>query len=98
MRTQLDIDNERRWTAFSGKLLLIVYALMAVGYGYLTLLEMAGGNSSFFAHMIAAVVIFLCLMPGIFLWRYLRPRSKYAALYGLLVAATLCCIAPQLIR
>ena len=97
MRTQTDIENERRWVVFGAQSLLIVYALVAIGYGYRALLEIAGGDSSFLAHMIAAGVICICLTPGIVLWRCLRSNCKFAALYGLLVAATLCCVAPQLI-
>lgn len=96
MRTQTSIANNRRWSVIAAHSLLIVYALVAVGYGYQRVLEMADGDSTFLAHIIAAVVICLCLAPGIVLWKYRRSRSKYAALYGLLVSATLCCLAPQL--
>lgn len=98
MRTQTDIENERRWTIFGAQSLLIVYALLAIGYGYRTLLDRFAGDSLLVAHTIATVVICLCVTPGIFLWKYLRSRSKYAALYGLLVSATLCIVAPQLIK
>lgn len=98
MRTQTDIENERAWTGIAALALLVVYAMVAIAYGYQVLLEKAAGHGPVLAHLIATVVIGLCLMPGICLWKYLRPHSKYAALYGLLVAAAPCWIIPQLVR
>ena len=95
MRTQTDIENQRHWVGIATVALIITYAFVAIAYSYRTLVEMNGGDDSFFAHIFASAVILLCLLPGIFLWRHLRPHSKYSALYGLLVSATICCLIPS---
>ena len=94
MRTQTDIENQRRWVGFATVALLITYSFVAIAYGYNTLVDMAGGTNSFFAHAIASFVTSLCRLPGIVLWRHLRSSNKFAALYGLLTSATLCCLSP----
>jgi len=96
MQTQTDIENERRWVGIATLSLLIVYSLVTVAYGYSTLLEIVVEKGWPFAHLIAIFVIFLCLLPGVVLWKLLRPHSKYAAIYGLLVAA-ICSAIPHLL-
>ncbi len=98
MQTQTDIDNDRAWVGITALLLLIVCAMGAIAYGYHTMLEKVAGTGPLLSHLIAVTVIFLCLTPGVGLWQYLRPTSKYAALYGLLLAAAICWIVPLLVR
>ncbi len=97
MRTQLHTQNEKHWVKFATIAILIAYSLIAVAYGYYTLLEMVTKNGWPFAQLIALLMLLLCFIPGVLLWKFLRPRNKYAALYGLLVTAV-CCTSPYLLK
>lgn len=92
IRTQTNIANQRRWVGIATLSLLIAYSFVAIAYGYSILLKIITENGWPFAHLIAIVIIVVCLMPGVVLWKFLRPHSKYAALYGLLVAAACCTV------
>lgn len=91
MRTQNEIDNEQRWTQFAALCLLIAFCFGVIGYGYVAVLARLAGpatrDAEPLAHLIAAGATTVCVLPGIVLWRALRSRNKYAALYGLIVAA-----------
>ena len=49
MRTQLHTQNEKHWVKFATIAILIAYSLIAVAYGYYTLLEMVTKNGWPFA-------------------------------------------------
>lgn len=97
MRTQTSLENNRRWVVIGAQALFIAYSLVSVAYGYSMLLEIVTKNGWPFARPIAIFVISLCIMPGFVVWKVLRPRTKYAAIYGLLVAAIFCTI-PKLLE
>ena len=97
MRTQTELENERSWVGTATIALLIAYLLVAVAYGYYSLVEMVAKNGWPLANLIAIFMILACIMPGIILWKVLRPHSKYAAIFGLLLAAALCVI-PQILK
>lgn len=97
MRTQTSIQNNRAWVGITTQLMLIVCAMGVIAYGYHTMLATVADKGPVLSHVIAVATISLCLTPGVALWQYLRPTSKYAALYGLLVSAAACWVVPLLV-
>ena len=73
----------------------------AIAFGYFALymwaLERTGESAELLAHALATVLIGGCVAPGLLVWRNLRGRSRYAALYGLVVAAAVSIGAPMLL-
>ena len=56
-----------------------------------------GESAELLALALAAVMIGGCVAPGLLVWRKLRNRSRYPALYGLALAAAVSIGAPMLL-
>lgn len=97
IRTQTEIANQRRWVGIAALSVFIAYSLIVVAYGYYSMLEIFAKIGWPFAHLIAAFVILVCFIPGFVVWKVLRPHTKFAAVYGLLMAE-LFCAAPFLLK
>ncbi len=91
--------QEERDMVFGLLALSIVYCLIGIGAGYMGLVGWALGvvKIELLAHSVAGVVLMLCLAPGITVWRLMRPRSRYAALVGLVLGATASLVVPAML-
>jgi len=100
MRTMQEIENERYWTVFAALCLLMAMLLGAVAFGYFALymwaFERADGSMELLAHAFAVISTLFCMAPGLVVWRRLRGRTRYAALYGLALAAAVSICVPLL--
>ena len=101
MKTLQEIEHERLWTVFAVICLFMAMCFGAIAFGYFALymwiLERTGESAELLALALAAVLIGGCVAPGLLVWRKLRSRSRYAALYGLALAATVSIGAPMLL-
>ena len=101
MRTQYELENDRHWTVFSALCLFMAMLFGAIFYGYFAfymwIWEYTEGQAELLAHAFAVVAISVCLTPGLIVWRKLRGRGRYGALYGLMIAAAMSIAVPLLL-
>ena len=71
--------------------MLIVFCLGTLFACYASVLKLSqqNGLSPGVSQAVAIAACLLVVFPGGLLWRILRPRSKRAALYGLLLSSVL---------
>jgi hypothetical protein len=61
---------------------------------YIWALEQTENSITYLLYPLVAILIIGCLSPGLVVWKILRKRSRYAALYGLMVAAVVVIVVP----
>jgi len=89
--TQDDLELRRYWRGVAALCMLIVFCFGTLFACYASVLKLAGQNevSPLAAQVVAIATVLLVILPGGVLWKALRPRSKRAALYGLLLSSVL---------
>lgn len=91
IRTQDDLELRRYWRGVAALCGLIVFCFGTLFACYASVLKLAEQNelSPNASQVVAIAASLLVVFPGGVLWRVLRPRSKQAALYGLLLSSVL---------
>jgi len=98
MKTVNDIERERQGTVWGALCLFMMMLFGAIFFGSLSLyiwaLEHTKDSIVYLHYPLVAMLIFGCIFPGLVTWRKLRKRSRYAALYGLMIAAAVIIAVP----
>ena len=98
MKTVNDIERERQGTEWGALVLFMMMLFGAIFFGSLSLyiwaLEHTKDGIEIMLYPLVAMLIFGCIFPGLLIWKVLRKRSRYAALYGLMLAAVVIIAVP----
>jgi hypothetical protein len=86
-----DLGDAHPWTPCAVLLMLIAFCFGTIFACYASVLKLSqqSGLSPGVSQAAAIAACLLVAFPGGVLWRMLRPRSKRAALYGLLLSSVL---------
>ena len=91
MKTVNDIERNRQGTTWAALCLFMAMLFSAIFSGVVSLYlwaltqNMEGTVDS--PYPLTALLTLGCVFPGMLVWLKLRQRSRYAALYGLIIAA-----------
>ncbi len=93
-----DFEYDRQGTVWGALILFMVFLFGAIFLGsvslYIWVLEQINGTSELLLYTLLSALIIGSMSPGILVWVTMRKLSRYAALYGLVIAAAVIIAVP----
>ncbi len=93
-----DFEYDRQGTVWGALILFMVFLFGAIFLGsvslYIWVLEQINDSNLILLYTLLSALIIGCISPGILVWITMCKSTRYAALYGLMIAAVVIIAVP----